>query len=226
MRRRLTSGYRKESLSLAQPGRNTHDLIHHYRKRVAEMGADCDHFAFSVRGMGIAAEPDDVLKEDDVLYVDFGCVYEHYFSDSGTTLALSTPPEPLLERHAAVRDCLAAAEGIIRPGIRASAVQNVMSNYLNQRGITASFPHGHGLGLELRDYPIIVANNELWIRDDFMNISSDLPLEAGMVVNLEAAMFMPGVASVHIETSLLVTTTGNGPLVPQDRSRQAQPERQ
>jgi Xaa-Pro dipeptidase len=214
----------KESLSLARPGRNIQDLIHHYRNRVTEMGADFDHFAFGVRGMGIATEPDYVFKEDDLLYVDFGCIYERYFSDSGTTLALSTPPEPLLERHAAVRDCVAAAEGVIRPGMKASAVRNVMSNDLNQRSITASFPHGHGLGLELRDYPIIVANNELRIRDDFVNIPSDLPLEAGMVVNLEAAIFMPGVASVHIEKSLLVTATGNEPLVPQDRSRPVQPE--
>jgi Xaa-Pro dipeptidase len=213
-----------ESLSLARPGRNINDLIQHYRERGAEMGADFDHFAFGVRGMGIATEPGYVLKEDDVLYVDFGCIYKRYFSDSGTTLALSTLPAPLLKRHAALRDCVVAAEGVIRPGIKASAVQNVMWTHLNQHGITASFPHGHGLGLELRDYPIIVADNGLRICDDFVNVPSDLPLEAGMVVNLESAIFMPGVASVHIEKSLLVTATGNEPLIPQNRSRPVQPQ--
>jgi Xaa-Pro dipeptidase len=213
-----------ESLSLARPGRNVNDLRQHYRERVAEMGADFDHFAFGVRGMGIATDLGYVLKEDDVLYADFGCIYEHYFSDSGTTLALSTLPGPLLERHAALLDCVASAESVIRPGTKASTVRNAMWSALNEHGVTASFPHGHGLGLELRDYPIIVSDNGLRIHDDCVNVPSDLPLEAGMVINLESAIFMPGVASVHIERSLLVTVNGNEPLIPQDRLRPLQPQ--
>jgi Xaa-Pro dipeptidase len=208
-----------ESLALASPGRRVGDLIQHYRARIAEMGADFDHYAFGFRGMGIATEPEYALADDDVLYVDFGCLYQHYFSDTGTTLALCQPPDVLAKRHTALRDCLAAAVDVMRPGVKASAVQAAMWRTLNEYEITASFPHGHGLGVEVRDYPIIVADNGLRIRDDCVDEPSDLPLEEDMVINLEAGIFMPGVASLHTEQTFIVTLHGAQPLIGQDRAQ-------
>lgn len=212
-----------ETLALARPGRPVADLVEHYRTRVAEAGADFDHFAFGVRGLGIAMEPNYVLTEDDVLYVDFGCIYRHYFSDTGTTLTTGDLPAALRDRHAALRACVAAGVEALRPGANSSAVRDAMWQTLNEHGITASFPHGHGFGLELRDYPILVADNGLRIKDDCVDVPSDLPLEANMVVNLEAAIFMPGVGSLHIEQSFVLTPEGNRPLVAQDRSAPVQP---
>ena len=212
-----------ESLALAKPGRPMADLVQHYRVKIAERGAHFDHFAFGVCGMGIATEPNYILTDSNLLYVDFGCIYKHCFSDSGTTLAVGQPSAALLDRHAALRACVAAAVEAIRPSVKSSEVRAVMWETLNGRGITASFPHGHGLGLEVRDYPIIVADNGLCIRDDCVNVSSDLPLEADMVINLEVMISMPGIASPHIECSFVVTADGNRPLVPQDRSRPVQP---
>jgi Xaa-Pro aminopeptidase len=207
-----------ESLALARPGRPATDMVQHYRARVAELGAAFDHFTFGMRGMGFATEPHYVLADDDLLEVDFGCIYRHCFSDSGTTLSLRTPPALLLEWHAHLLACIRAGQEKIAPGVKASAVRGAMWETLNAHGITASFPHGHGLGLEVRDYPIIVADNGLRIRDDCVDVSSDLPLETDMVINLEAAIRMPTVGSLHIEHSFLVTTQHNQLLVPQERS--------
>ena len=44
-----------------------------------------------------------------------------------------------------------------------------------------------------------------------------------MVINLEASIFMPGVSSLHIEQSFVVTPAGSRPLVPQDRTQPVQP---
>src|SRR4029079_8755326 len=78
----------RESLMLARPGCSIAKLVHHFRMYAAGMDADFDHFAFGVRGLGIALEPHYTLSEGDLLYVDFGCVFQHYFSDGGTTLSL------------------------------------------------------------------------------------------------------------------------------------------
>ena len=134
------------------------------------MGADFDHFAFGVRGLGMSTEPNYALVEDDVLFVDFGCIFQHYFSDSGTTLALRESPAVLRERHAALRACIVAGVEAIRPGVTASAVLAALRETLDAHGITTSFPHGHGLGLEVRDYPIIVADNGLSIRDGCVDV--------------------------------------------------------
>ncbi|MBI3942352.1 MAG: aminopeptidase P family protein [Chloroflexi bacterium] len=208
-----------ESYALARPGVSFADLAQHFRVHIAAMGADFDHFAYSKRGLGMASEAGHILSDADVMWVDFGCVYRHYFSDSGTTLALHVLPPALSERRDALRDCVAAGAEVIRPGVKSSAVQSAMWQTLAARGITTSFPHGHGMGLDLRDYPILVADNGLRISDDCVDLPSDLPLEPNMVINLEASLFMPEVASLHVEQSFLVSANGGRSLVPQDRSR-------
>ena len=212
-----------ECLALARPGQPVTELARHYRARAGELGADFDHFAFGVRGLGMATETGYELAEDDVLYVDFGCIYERYFSDSGTTLAMQELPTALRERFTALRACMAAGAEALRPGAKASAVQTAMMQTLNDHGITASFPHGHGVGLEVRDYPILVPDNGLRISDSCVDLPSDLTLEADMVLNLEAPLFMPGAGSLHIEQSFVLTPEGNRPLVAQDRTQPVQP---
>jgi Xaa-Pro aminopeptidase len=195
------------------------ELTNHYRARAAELGADLDHFAFCVRGLGIATEPDYVLADDDMLYTDFGCIYQGYYSDAGATLAMCDLPPALLKRYIATQTCIEAAVEMARPGVKASQVRAAMWETLNQDGAIVSYPHGHGLGLELRGYPIIVPDNGLRIRDDCVDVPSDLPLEADMVFSLEVGIFMPGVGSLQNEQTFIVTPDGCQQLVPQDRER-------
>jgi Xaa-Pro aminopeptidase len=212
-----------ECLTMAQPGVRASDLAQHYRAGVAALGADFDHFAYGPWGMGIAMEPEHVFAAGDVHYVDWGCIYKRYFSDTGTTLALGALPEALEKRHAALRACVAAAIEVGQPGTRVSRLEAAMRETLAGNGITRSFPHGHGFGLEIRDYPILVRDNGLRIRDECVDVPSDLPLEVDMVFNLEAAVFMPAVGALHIEKSFRVTPAGCAPLIPQDRSAPFQP---
>ncbi len=212
-----------ESLALARSGEPFANIVQHFRARVAELGADFDHFAYGYRGMGIALEPDYRLADDDVLFVDWGCNYRRYYSDTGTTLAMPAPAAILLERHAALRECMEAGRQAIGPGVKASVVHGAMWQTLTAQGLTAINPHGHGVGLEIRDYPIIVADNGLRLRDDCIDVPSDLPLEVDMVFNLESALFMAGVGSPHIERSYVVTPDGCRLLTPQDRSGPVQP---
>jgi Xaa-Pro dipeptidase len=213
----------KEAMALARPGVSVFDLARRFRERAAQQGADFDHFAYGQKGMGIATQSNYVLTRNDVAYLDFGCISEHYFSDSGTTLALTDLSLPLEKRFAALKATIAAGKENLRPGIRASEVQGAMLKAMHAHGVDASFPHGHGLGLELRDYPILVADNGLRIQDGCVDVPSDLPLEPGMVLNLEAGLFAPTVGSLQIEMSYLVTTRGSEPLVSQDRNSPVQP---
>ena len=213
-----------ECLNMARPGTPISELVRHYRARAGELGADFDHFAFGVRGLGMATESNYRLAEDDVLYVDWGCIYDHYFSDTGTTLAMREPEAP----SGSAPRSLARLYGCRAPrpcdrGQRLPPPQGAMLQTLNDNGIAITFPHGHGLGLEVRDYPILVADNGLRIRDDCVDVASDLPLEADMVLNLEAMVSLAGIASLHIEQSFVVTPEGSRPLVPQDRSGPLQP---
>jgi len=205
------------SLNDARVGVSMAEIVQQYRIRLAEAGADVDHFAYGLGGWGIATESSCVLADGEFRYVDYGCIHKYYYSDSGMTLAMQDLNPEMAGRYSALRECMDAGIETIRPGVKASTVQHAMQETLGRHGITASFPHGHGIGLEPRDYPIIVPDTKLNIRDDCVDEPSDLPLEANMVLNLETPLFMGGVGSLHIEETFLVTPTGCRSLVEQNR---------
>jgi Xaa-Pro dipeptidase len=208
-----------EALAAVKPGSRAGEAIECFRAALASAGADFDHFALGPRGVGMTTKGDYTFADLDAMYLDFGCIYEGYFSDTGTTICLGSPPESVRERHRAVRACLREGSRAIRPGVTGSQVCSAMWDALSEHGVTKSFPHGHGIGLEVRDYPIIVPDNGLRIQDDCIDVPSDLPFEAGMAVNLEAAVFILGEASIHTEQAFVVTPDGVRSLTDQEREQ-------
>jgi Xaa-Pro dipeptidase len=207
-----------EALAHAHVGGNARDLVRYFQSKVGEQGAAYDHFSFSLSGLGICSEPDYLFRQQDVLFIDYGCVVSSYFSDTGTTLAFSELKPEMARRHTALRSCVAEGVRAMRPGAKSSCVQRTMAAVLQENGVTNSFPHGHGMGLEIRDYPILVPANGLQIRDECIAVDSDLPLEEGMVINLEAPLFMPTAGALQVEKTFVVTADGARELVPQDRA--------
>ncbi len=207
-----------DSFALLKPDSLASDLVHNFRTRVAEEGGDFEHFIYSICGLGITAETEHRFTDKDVFFVDFGCYYNHQFSDTGTTIAMSNPSNELLARHQILRAAVDAAVEMIKPGVKTSEVHGTMNQTLLDNGITNSFPHGHSYGLEVREYPIIVADNGLRICDDCVDISSDIVLETGMVFNLESCLFYLANGAVHTEQAVVVTENGNRPLVKQERN--------
>ena len=208
-----------ETLELAVPGTHIRELVQRYREVISAQGADFDHYAYGVRGTGLATRVDYSFGAGDYLYVDYGCIYQGYFSDTGFTLVIGEPPQQALDCYGALLECHASAVDLVRPGVKSSALAEAMQASLQSNGISGTFPHGHGVGLEVRDYPIIVPDNGLRIRDACIDLESDLPLEENMVINLEASIAHFGAGDTHLEQSLLVTAAGCRPLVPHDRSK-------
>jgi Xaa-Pro aminopeptidase len=208
----------------AAPGVSVAELLDGFRRTAASEGADFDHCSPAIGGIGLSSSTGHVLSAGEIFCLDYGCVLGGYFSDAGLTVALGELPEPLPERYEALRDAIVEVGlGAMGPGVRASSVHHAMVDYLAERSITACFPHGHGLGLELRDYPILVPDTGLRISDGCVDRPADLPLEPGMVINLEVSIFVPGRAALEVEITTLVTERGARPFVPQDRSAPIRP---
>jgi Xaa-Pro dipeptidase len=214
---RIAEQAAQASFAQARAGCTLGELVDEFRVAAAEQGADFDHYALGPRGLGITTQRHIPLRAGETMYVDFGCNWRGYFSDSGTTLSVGEPGSTLRRRFDALRATVAAGAEALRPGVRASAVQESMRAALADHGITASYPHGHGFGLQVRDYPIVAPDNGSRIRDDCVDVPSDLTLEAGMVVNLEVPVFARGSHSIHNEQSFVVTASGSGPLTEQPR---------
>ncbi len=206
-------------LSQALPGRSLAHLAQAYRTAVGQQGADFDHLIFGVHGLGVGTDTDYCLRAGDVLLLDYGCRYKHYVSDSGQTLVVGEMSAPLAERYAYLYEAVQVGAAQLRPGIRASHVHGAMLASLAGHGITTCHAHGHGFGLDVRDYPIIVDDTGLRLRDDCIDIPADLELEPDMVVNLEAPLYLAGAASLHLEQTFRLTPQGAEPLLTQPRER-------
>ena len=205
-------------LSHAARGTRMRDLSQQYRAGVAAAGANFEHFIYSIRGLGLAqAETDHTLEADDSLQCDFGCIYEGYYSDTGVTLAMGSAPESHMARYADLRVAVDASLTVMKPGARASSVHGALHATLGERGLDATDGSGHGLGIEIRDYPIIMADNGRRIVDGCVDEPSDLPLEEGMVLNVEVGYYAATVGVVFIEQTSVVTADSCRPLVEQDR---------
>ena len=169
------------------------------------------------RGTGIAMHSNATLR-DEVAYLDFGCIRRLVRSDTGLTVAFRPPGRDLTARFQTLADAVAAGAERLRAGASTSSVWSAMRIAIDGTGVVSS-PQGHGIGLEAREYPLIGPSSRARIRDDCVNLPGDLELEARMVVNLEAATFLPGVASLHVERSFVVGPRGAEPLLAEPLDR-------
>ena len=201
----------------AGEGTTPAELVDRFRALVAGDGADLDHLALSLDGLGFVTGGDRKLRGATSMFYDYGCVYRGWISDAGTTLCLGEPGPNELAEHSAVRRAVDAGAEALKPGVPGSSVQVKMQVLLAEAGIVETFPHGHGIGLELREYPILVPTDGRMIRDDCIELDADLPLEQGMVVNLEATILVLGERSVHCERTFVVTSDGCRALTEQYR---------
>ena len=217
----IGEGALAEMVAAAAPGRTLAELAQVFRRAVAERGADLEHVAISPFGLGIATVSAYPVRERDVLLLDVGCLYRSCVSDTGVTLTLAPLAGEAAERYGLVRDCLAAGAGALAPGTRVAVVYDAMRAIVDGTPAELSLPQGHGLGLEPRELPFIGPATELRLADDIVDLAVDQTLEAGMVINLEVPLSIPGHYAVHVERTFVITAGGVQPITRQDRAEAA-----
>lgn len=120
-----------------------------------------------------------------------------YVTDFGRTGFVGAPSPRHRQYYEAVRAGQQAGCAAVRPGAVASDIFRIVRDEARAAGI----PHyhrpstGHGIGREIYDSPSISETDAT-------------PLEAGMVVNIEAPYYELGFGGVQVEDSLLVTNDG------------------
>ncbi len=203
-------------LAAAKIGASELDLTSAHRAAVSALGAvpvfcnnACGPFAIT------HWEPRTyTLKAGDTVYCDAGCTYKYYHADGNVVGILGEPTKRHRELFDAQLEGAANARAKARPGVKISEVLDAFSEgELKSGTVKNAYNFGHALGLEPRDLPMI--QKPFWTaRDDFINISHDVTLEAGMVFNLEEAQREFGIGSVAVEVTLVTTPSGCEFLLP------------
>ncbi len=206
----------KKSIGAARAGGTTGEMVRTHAVYSANRGGVAEHYLYSTSGLGYSSSPHRNLSGNEILTADSGTIFEMYYSDTGNTLSFRSS-KTLRHTYQVLRDAMLGAFDVIRPGVKPSHVAGTMKKYLESNGVRNCPAHGHGLGLEMRDYPVIHPTMKGKVSDDLINTEIDIPLEEGMIINLETPLLIFQVASLQIERTVVVTKKGFRPLYPQDR---------
>jgi Xaa-Pro aminopeptidase len=144
------------------------------------------------------------LQRHEPVIVDYVFVYNGYLSDHTRIFSLGEIPDKLLKAHEAMLDVQALIINAARPGVKSGEIFELACRRVAELGYQDNFMGvggdrirfvGHGVGLELDEYP-------------FLAQGQDLLLQEGMTLALEPKLIFPGNGVVGIENTHVVTTAG------------------
>lgn len=186
-----------------RPGRREQEIAAELEFAMRTLGAERAAFEIIVASGPRSALPHGVAGEKalvpgELVIIDFGAVYQGYCSDCTRTLVMGEAMTP--EQRAVyeiVREAQEAALRLLRPGVHTAEVDKAAREVIQRYGYGDYFGHalGHGVGLEVHEGPVLS-----W-QDGGV-------LEAGMVVTVEPAIYLPGWGGVRLEEMVLITEAG------------------
>jgi Xaa-Pro aminopeptidase len=148
-----------------------------------------------------AAGSASVVREGDLVVIDFGALVDGYCSDMTRTLCVGQPTATQARMLEVVGAAQAAGVAAVRAGATTAAVDEACRSVIRDAGWGDAFIHGtgHGVGLEIHEDPRVS-----W--------SSTATLAPGHVVTVEPGVYLPEHGGVRIEDTVVVTADGCRPL--------------
>jgi Xaa-Pro aminopeptidase len=140
---------------------------------------------------------DRIIRRGEVLIADIGIEVGGYKSDLTRMFFLGKIPRFIREAYDILRETQRVAISSIRPGVRASEVDQQARNFLKKKNLDQFFIHslGHGVGLEVHERPTVSAR-------------STEVLEKGMIFTIEPGLYFPHQFGMRVEDMVLVISQG------------------
>jgi Xaa-Pro aminopeptidase len=186
---------------IAQAGTPLSQVFRSFQALCLNEGADWMPYLAGAADQGgygdvISPATDSPLAHGDVLMLDTGLVWDGYFCDFDRNFSIGTPSVDVTDAHSKLIDATQAGFEIAKPGAVISDLFHAMNGVINPDGkIMDAGRLGHGLGMQLTEWPSIIANDHT-------------PLVPGMVLTLEPSVSMPsGKIMVH-EENIVIRDSG------------------
>jgi Xaa-Pro aminopeptidase len=141
------------------------------------------------------AARDRVIKRGDIVVIDLGVRVEGYCSDLTRTFFIGKDPDQKVkDAIEAVLYAKSRAQGMMRPGVSCSYVDEAARETLASAGLDAHFVHslGHGVGIDIHEPPRIGPGSQ----DAFSE---------GNVVTCEPGIYFAGEWGIRFEDTVLIT---------------------
>lgn len=192
-----------EILPMIKEGVSEKELADELEYKMKKLGAEGASFTTIVASNYRSAMPHGVASEKKIdkngfVKFDFGAYYKGYASDMTRTVFYGENiSEKHLDIYSTVLEAQKRAVAAVKAGISAKSVDKVARDYITEKGYGENFGHGtgHGLGIEVHEYP-------------FVNTKDETILEDGMVVTIEPGIYIEGFGGVRIEDDVVVRESG------------------
>ncbi|KJD33880.1 X-Pro dipeptidase [Tamlana nanhaiensis] len=142
------------------------------------------------------------LEENDIVLVDTGCSMHNYISDITRTYSFGTPTDYQrriwdVEKEAQFAAFDASQIENTCHDVDTAARQNIESHGLGPDYNLPGLPHrtGHGIGLNIHEYPYIVKEN-------------NTPLQSGFCYSIEPMLVVPDDFGIRLEDHVYITKDG------------------
>jgi Xaa-Pro aminopeptidase len=207
-------------LKAAKPGVKESELAGIYKGEIARAGGQVYWMHMNIsRGGNSPVIKENVLKRGDIFRIDMGCAVNGYNADvckSGCVGA--APTDEHRKRYDAIQAGVLKAVDALKPGTLNQDLFDSMISGVRANGIPdyQNFFVGHTIGLEAREFPFILGPAEE-VDDPFLPHTTNIAMEPGMTVNLEASSQVMGWGSVQVEYTLAVTPNGHKHLITPDQ---------
>ncbi|WP_346207585.1 Xaa-Pro peptidase family protein [Caldifermentibacillus hisashii] len=145
---------------------------------------------------------DKKIQKNELVMIDFGVVYNRYYSDITRTIAIGNVPDKLKEVYNIVKKAQKTGIEAIKSGSTCSDIDSSSRAIIEKAGYGCYFGHGtgHGIGLSCHEYPQI-------------NKESNVKLLPGMTFTVEPGIYIPNLGGVRIEDDILVNKGFNAELL-------------
>lgn len=133
------------------------------------------------------------IQSHEFITIDFGVCYQGYQSDMTRTICIQEPTPKMKEVYQIVKEAQQLGIHHIQEGQVASNVDNIVRNYIVERGYGNYFTHGlgHGIGLGNGELPLL-------------NKKCQMELRNHMVMSCEPGIYIPNEFGVRIEDDVLI----------------------
>ncbi|MFC5469046.1 M24 family metallopeptidase [Cohnella suwonensis] len=199
---RLVEDALRAGVAKVKPGVTEIELVAELEYQMKKLGAQGPSFDTMVLAGAKSALPHGhpdrtTVREGELLLFDLGVFADGYASDITRTFAVGEITDEMKRIYGAVLDGNLRAIESIRPGVSFGSLDRAARESIAAAGYGPQFNHrlGHGLGMDIHEYPSIHGNNEDLLRE-------------GMVFTVEPGVYVPGVGGVRIEDDVLVTANG------------------
>ncbi len=200
-----------EFAKVIEEGIDEYELSFRFKEKLTKRGKRDLSFEPIVAINENAAKPHAVvtakkLKKGDLLLLDAGIKYKRYCSDrtrtvfTGENITMGKNqkfPKHIQKVYDVVLKAQEKAIKSVKVGMRACELDKIARDVIEDGGYGKYFVHslGHGVGLDIHEWPFINSRNELRLKE-------------GMVFTIEPGIYLPGEFGIRIEDMITINYNG------------------